>query len=908
MKAYLIQIDAWAGSTATPVRLASHDDDSLCHLDGQTWWPAIATLPTLRYDFFDGAFDASAITSPTGSFTAAIDAIPNLPALALHDTRVRVWRGELGDAWGSFALIFDGRVKEQPAISDGIASFSIGTDDSWLDHPLLSTYAGTGGAEGSTDLQGQVKPLALGAPRFAPAVLVDAVDNIYQISAYGAINGVTLAFDRLTRFGAVQANYASFATLDAATVTRGRWATSLAGGYVRLGAPADGLVSFHVEGDAVGGWSRLPGALIARIAAIAGGTAKVASADITALNAARPWNLSLMVTAQTTARELIQRIAASVNAVAYVDWLGMLRVAAVGIGTPTLTMAADGSALPPVASVEQVAIAAPYWRLSQGAVPTWQVHAPGDIAYNLREPQGEYQAGTAYREGDIVSLPNGSQWLFIGATPVAGSAPATGNANWQQIAGPVVPVANDGTSLEQLLGDLQGAVDAKRVIFVRQTAPSAAESQENDWWNKVDASGKLIATYRRVAGTGRLSIGSSTITIGGNYISLCWAPVEDERIGNALAAATAAADLADSKAVVFTMFSSTDPVPVGTNDGDLLVRVYLDPTQIDRWDGSVWRPAATFGATADQLTSIAAALTDAANAKALIDGNITVYYQPSPPAGAYGDLWFDTDDNNKMYRRDTDGWKVATNTSLGLAISAAAGAQATADGKVKTFSGESTPVATGVGDLWYKPSTKTLTRWNGSTWAVASPANVADGATVGAPSGTNVGGTPATTVEAGGNAANGGLNGDGTVKTDKVSTGSIVAEAVTKSYYASLASPILSTGVGAITTVLTLSVAGVAAGEVLRLSGMMRLECPDDLQGEIYIAYDINGSGGTAFSLDKYKFDSDGGASTQLAIPLFGRLIAPSAGTYNFFLYFINRKSGTDIGTGTSFDVMRQRR
>ncbi|CAD7335403.1 hypothetical protein SPHS8_00490 [Sphingobium sp. S8] len=482
MRSYLIQIDGWNGATATPVRLASHDDDRLCHLNGQVWWPAIASLPTLRYDFFDGAFDARSITSPTGSFTAAIGAIPNLPALALHDARVRIWRGELGDAWAAFTLIFDGRVKEQPAIADGMASFSIGTDDSWLDQPLLSTYAGTGGAEGSTDLQGQVKPLALGAPRFAPAVLVDAVDNIYQISAYGAINAVTVAFDRLTRFGAVQANHASFAALDSATVTRGRWATSLAGGYVRLGAPADGMVSFHVEGDAVGGWSRLPGALIARIAAIAGGTAKVASGDIAALNTARPWTLSLMVTAQTTARELIQRIAASVNAVAYVDWLGMLRVAPVGIGAASLTMAADGSALPPVASVEQVAISAPYWRLAQGAVPTWQVHAPGDVAFSVPvNPRGPYDAAATYREGDMVSLPDGSFWRFQGAAPAAGSFPADGNPNWRRLADDITAgniTYEDGTPVEDLKPAEPGATAGATPEQLEQiTAPSISLSR-----------------------------------------------------------------------------------------------------------------------------------------------------------------------------------------------------------------------------------------------------------------------------------------------------------------------------------------------------------------------------------------------------------------------------------------------
>lgn len=882
MKAYLIQIDGWSGSTATAVRLASHDDDRLCHLNGQVWWPAIATLPTLRYDFFDGAFDASSITSPTGSFTAAIGAIPNLPALALHDARIRIWRGELGDAWAAFTLLFDGRVKEQPAISEGIASFSIGTDDSWLDQPLLSTYAGTGGAEGSTDLQGQVKPLALGAPRFAPAVLVDAVDNIYQISAYGGINAVTVAFDRLTRFGAVQANHASFAALDAATVTRGRWATSLAGGYVRLGAPADGQVAFHVEGDAVGGWSRLPGALIARIAAIAGGTAKVASADITALNSSRPWNLSLMVTAQTTARELIQRIAASVNAVAYVDWLGMLRVAPVGIGTATMTMAADGSALPPVASVEQVAIAAPYWRLAQGAVPTWQVHAPGDIAYNLNQSQGEYQAGTAYRQGDIVSLPNGSQWLFIGATPVAGSTPATGNANWQQIAGPVVPVANDGTSLEQMLGDLQGAVDAKRTVFVQQTAPTAAESEENDWWQQTDASGNVVATYVRAAGTGRLAIGSGTLTLGGNYITLPWAPLGDKRISDALTAATAASNLADSKAVVFTMFASSDPVPVGTDVGDLLVRSYLSPAQVDYWNGSAWIAGATYGATAAQALAIDAMASDGMLSRV----------EKKDAIRQYSDLVND--------------WSVLDNRAATIASAAS---QRTAAGNAKaaldSYLSSLTPGWSDMTQDTVIVATTFRARFN--ELAVAN-VNLRNAISVGAPSGTNVGSTPATTVEAGGNAANGGLNGDGTVKTDKVSTGSIQSEAVSKSYYAQLATTIASMPINTLTPILSVSVTGVAAGEVLRVGGKIRILNPDDLQGDVNIQWSVNGGAESSIANEPYKFDSDGGASTQMAIPLTGFLIAPTAGNYVFRLLYYNRKSGADAASGTAMDIIRMRR
>ena len=461
MIATLVQIDAWAGATATPLRFASHDDARLCHLDGQVWWPAIAQLPTLRRDLFDGSFDAGSISSPSGDLTICIDALPALPALALHDSRARIWRGTLGAGFDLFELVFDGRVKEQPAIKDGLARLSIAVDDSWLDQPLLATYAGTGGAEGPAAMQGQVKPLALGAPRFAPATLVDAVDSIYQISGYGQIQAVETAFERLNRFSAVYGDASNFASLKAADIPAGRWATCLAGGYVRFGAPPEGMLSFHVQGDVTGGWSRLPGAIIARIATIAGGADRFATVDIAALNIARPWPLSIMVTDQTTARDLIQRVAASVNAVAYVDWLGILRVAAVGIGTPSLTMAADGSALPPVASIGQIAIAAPYWKIAQGAATTWQVHALSDIAFTAPlNPRGPYDDAESYREGDMVTLANGSQWLFVGVTPLTGSAPIDTNINWFRLSGDITAgtiTYADGTAIEALKPAQAGA-------------------------------------------------------------------------------------------------------------------------------------------------------------------------------------------------------------------------------------------------------------------------------------------------------------------------------------------------------------------------------------------------------------------------------------------------------------------
>lgn len=781
MIATLCRIDAWSGSTPVTLRLASHDDERVCHLDGATWWPAIARLPTLRYDFFDGSFEG-AITAPTGEMQVQIDAVPGLPAFALHDARVRLWRGEIGADFAGYALKFDGRVTDQPAIAEGVASLTIGCDDAWLDESLLATYAGTGGAEGPEDLKGSVKPLIFGAPRFASGVLVDAVDTIYQLHD-GPMEAVELAFDRLSRFGAPLGDYPDFAALDGATVPSGQWATCLAGGYVRLGAPPDGLVTFHARGDDRGGsWARLPGTIIGRIVAIRAASDKVDGASLSALDATCPWPLSVAVGAQTTARDLILSIAQSVNAVPVISWLGTLHVLPVAIGAPLGTLAADGTSLPPVARVEQLTVSAPWWRLAQQAAVTQTVHAPGDIA--------NYDLATS----------------------------------------------DDVDELADLIEDVEAKVDAKRTIFVQPTAPSAAESEENDWWQQTTADrSQVIATYRRVAGSGLWGLGGDTWAIGGDHLVMAWTPVEDARIASALAAATDASNLADSKAVVFTMYSASDPVPVGTDIGDMLVRAYLSPVQVDYWNGTSWAAAATFGATSAQVASIAQALTDAANAQATADGKIDTFYQASAPSGgSLGDLWFDTDDGNKQYRHDGSAWVAVQDAGIGSAITAAAGAQATADGKVTTFVGESTPTAEGDGDLWYKASSQTLSRWNGSAWVVVS--------SLGAPAGTNVGSTPSTTVASGANAANNGVNSDGTIKTDKVDTPALTASSVSEAVYFDQPSSFTIGTIGVWVTLATLTLTNVAAGSRMIVQAAIPLSSPRDIGMTIRIVRTVNGA------------------------------------------------------------------
>lgn len=129
----------------------------------------------------------------------------------------------------------------------------------------------------------------------------------------------------------------------------------------------------------------------------------------------------------------------------------------------------------------------------------------------------------------------------------------------------------------------------------------------------------------------------------------------------------------------------------------------------------------------------------ALDAQATADGKVNVFFSStSPPAPDEGDLWKDTDDG--LWYKRTGGVWVLQDSTVGAALEAAAEAQATADGKVVTFYSEATPTAEGLGDLWYKASTRELRRWDGDSWEPVS--------THGSPPGSLVGVTPAEEVEA----------------------------------------------------------------------------------------------------------------------------------------------------------------
>lgn len=523
--AWLCQIDAFArvDGAATTIRLASHDDDRLCHLNSVVWWPSIVRLPTLSYDFFDGAFGGEVVT-PSGRADISIAAVPAFATLMLHGARIRWWTAEIGAAWGSFVLRFDGLIDNHPAVRDGTASLEFRVDDRWLDDPLLTTYAGTTGAEGEAALKGQVKPFLLGRPRMTEGVLIDSIDTIVQLSD-GAIEAVEVAMEDAARFAAPVADYASFSALKAATIAPGFTATALAVGMIRHGAPPAGVLSYDVRGSNSGsdggGSVRRTGAIVKRLAARAGQSARVDATALTALDTARPWNVSVAMTQQTTMREVAQSLAQSINAVALVTWTGLLTILPIPLpegATAVGTLNAEGAGLPPVERIDQLGIASPFWRVAIEAEVTNRVHGNDEIRFTAAlVDRGRYDADETYREGHIVDLEDGSRWLYTAVTPTSGNTPpqwpVTSSAFWTNL----TPSANRGK------------------LFVQPTAPTAAESAGGDVWQ--DANGLYWDRREDI----HLSVGGNRIMVGGNLLTMVWTPKATQPVSAARQAANDAA-------------------------------------------------------------------------------------------------------------------------------------------------------------------------------------------------------------------------------------------------------------------------------------------------------------------------------------------------------------------------------
>lgn len=339
--------------------------DSLVYLVEMVAHDGAGTL-TLRYSSDRGTTTGPAETPANAYFAPRIVEPANFTRTAFSDARIMgggtVGYGELilsnadqglsalldygldgrecvvrvgppGAAYPGGYTVFLTATMEQPEVGPMRATIRLRDKVSILEQPLQATkYAGTNvlpnGKEGTeADIKGLPKVLAYGRCRYLPPTCVNTALLIYQIhdGAIHAVDGVQDMGIALT-FGA---NRANLAAMEATAPAAGQYDTCLSEGLLRVGAIPAGVLTAHVRGDATGGYVDSVAGIVQRIlttrAGVPGGD--IDAASFTALDAAAGQEVGIYIATETTRRQAINAMLASVGA-----WLAPTRTGAWQVG------------------------------------------------------------------------------------------------------------------------------------------------------------------------------------------------------------------------------------------------------------------------------------------------------------------------------------------------------------------------------------------------------------------------------------------------------------------------------------------------------------------------------------------------------------------------------------------------
>ncbi len=532
MRAVLIKIWPYdpATDTRVPVCLSSINDrvnaPRINAMGGNIWAPCLTALPTLSIEVFNGDFKAAVQTGNASfGFNIALlaQSYPGVEAMVWARAPVEIY-GEHVDTALPWAPRFVGKVETFSLRGLTMTLCAKVDEEPFSVDVLTQTYAGTTGAEGPADLKNRAKPLVIGWAQNVEPVLINATDSVYQFSAYGPIEAVNTLYERgAANLGTAFADYANYAALVAATIPPGRYATCLAEGMIRLGAPAYGVITADIKGHRVGLTTpRLTGQIISALASIAGvSSSLLLTSSLDAMDANKPYPIGLVLTEQTDLLEIAQNLALACNHQCGVSLLGQLFVTRPNLAaSASMAVNANGSTWPQVAECSEESASAPYWRTTMGANKSWRVHTADEIAFTAELiEKGGFNAAETYREGNIVVLDDGSRWVYVNGTPTSGNSPpawpTTSNTWWENLSPP--------TARTTIGGPL----------------PSVADSQVGDIHIGDDG------TYYVRVNSGGILLDGKAVTLAGFRPQLAWTKASSQPLYDASQTASTAEQLAD---------------------------------------------------------------------------------------------------------------------------------------------------------------------------------------------------------------------------------------------------------------------------------------------------------------------------------------------------------------------------
>lgn len=446
---YLVKAAPWdpVGAAESTVYFSTGRPDMRAPVYDGVLWPARLTTPmNTAVEVFSGEFGGALPTFGVVQIALAGDELDSLLDYYWDGRDIWVYRGPQ-DAGGvsDMALAFKGTVRsvswDRTQLTLNLADYG----EVVLKPAQTTLYLGTGGAEGGADLLGKPKPMSFGKPRNVEPTLVSAAYLVFQVHSR-AIAAIDAVYDRAVVLTA-SSDYASYATLTAATVAAGSYATCLAEGLVRLGATPVGPVTVDVQGDSTGGLAVTAADIIARIA---DDFTDLTSGDrdwsaFSALNAANSAACSLYVGSaeSPSAADLFTALMVSVGGFWTFTAERKLTVRQVAFSTAKVAISWNYGPLA-LDAVGRLETPPPYWRSKMGYSRAWRTHSETEVA----AAADNGQIGIDINYEDFATISNGK--AFIRGLNDAGARADTDG--WYPYGGALVSVPRaqfaDGSTLK----------------------------------------------------------------------------------------------------------------------------------------------------------------------------------------------------------------------------------------------------------------------------------------------------------------------------------------------------------------------------------------------------------------------------------------------------------------------------
>lgn len=365
-------------------------------LNGYEWKPVITSGPRMSFGVFSQGQVQASVPS-FGDVQFYLDTDHGTLGLSGYN-----WDGALGRIWigddtnkdfTSYRKIFEGSCGAH-SFAGMVMKVGLYGADAVLDETdfLTATYAGTGGAEGGTDIKGNYKPVAYGECLNVEPVLIDSANRVYQVHS-GAISDIVGIYEGAIPIPKMVATATSYAQLIGLTLKEDEWAKAPAIGMFRMGGVATGIPTADVNGALDGGTYVTSLATILPLMLKSGGVL-ASSINQPSFNAFSGYQWSYFSTDQASVGEIVKGAISQAGGYMFANTNGVFTVASFFTNNTPVPINVDRSTPTKIVprSVKLEEAYPPHHIVKIGGERVWRVLDHGDVAEAVQKLAADQSA------------------------------------------------------------------------------------------------------------------------------------------------------------------------------------------------------------------------------------------------------------------------------------------------------------------------------------------------------------------------------------------------------------------------------------------------------------------------------------------------------------------------------------